>query len=94
MSDVARRLAAAAFAGFVIWFGAASAPASASEAATAIAPPNARLGEMDACRIVAPQFTPMASLRAPLDAVRFVGGAKLRFLVATPCPQVGRDFDI
>ncbi len=86
-------LAAAAFAGLLLWTGALASPAKATEAATAIAAPAARAGEADGCRIVAPRFAPNAHARGPATEVNFLGGAKLRFPVATPCPHQDQGFD-
>ena len=88
MSNVTPRFAGLAFAGLLIWLGAFGAPATAAEAA------SARLGDIDACRIVAPRFEPMAPHSAPLAAVKFAGGAKLRFLVAAPCPRARPPIDV
>jgi hypothetical protein len=82
MSNVISRSAGAAFAGLLIWLGGLGAPATA-----------AAISDIDGCGIVSPTFEPMALRRAPLDAVRFVGGAKLRFLVAAPCPRAIPPFD-
>ncbi len=88
------RLAAAAFAGLLLWTGALASPAAASEAATAIAAPAARAGEAEGCRIAQPNFEPSAHAKAPAEAVNFLGGAKLRFPVATPCQRQNRDIDV
>jgi hypothetical protein len=82
MSKVISRSAGAAFAGLLIWSGGLNAPASA-----------AGLSEIDACPIVSPRFEPIAPRRAPLEAIKFAGGARLRFLVATPCPHAIPPFD-
>lgn len=88
MSNVTPRLAGLAFAGLLIWLSAFGAPATAAEAA------SARPGDIDACRIVAPRFEPTAPHNAPIAAVRFAGGAKLRFLVAAPCPRARPPLDV
>jgi hypothetical protein len=86
------RLASFVFAGFL--FGTAADMALASEAATAMAPPAARLGEIESCRIVAPRFQPIGHARTEIEAANFLGGAKLRPLVAAPCRRPPRPFDV
>ncbi len=86
MSKLAPRLASVAFVGLWLWSGAAARPALASETG-ALPPPAARLGEALACRILAPRFQPGGSRADRAEAASFPGGAKLRFLVAAPCPR-------
>ena len=90
MKSLAPRLASLAFAGVWLWMGAAARPASASEAATAIAPPAARLGEALSCRIFSLQFQANGHERITLEDARFPGGAALRSLVGAPCPRPSR----
>ena len=94
MKSLAPRLASLAFAGVWLWIGAAARPAAASEAASAIAPPAARLGEALSCRILSPQFQANGPLRVTLEDVRFLGGAKLRSLVGAPCPRPSQPVDV
>jgi hypothetical protein len=88
------RLFAAAFAGFILWIGAAASPARAEDVVTAIARPAERLGDGDACRVVSPRFEPQGRQRPPTEAARFAGGATLRSLVATPCARAPKGFDV
>jgi hypothetical protein len=79
--------------GLISWFGGLG-PASASEAASVLPSPSARLGEIGACRVVAPNFERNSGEHARPFAVRFPGGAKLRFLVAEPCDHASQPFDV
>jgi hypothetical protein len=93
MKTIGPRLASLAVTGVWLWIGALAHPAIASEAASAIAPPAARLGAFLLCRIVSPQFQPNHA-RIPLEDARFLGGAKLRSLVGAPCPRPSEPVDI
>jgi hypothetical protein len=67
------------FAGVLLWSGAAviASPSHAS----------ARLAEAPLCRSVAPTFDPAAHRQAHAAPAKFTGGARLRSLVAAPCPR-------
>jgi hypothetical protein len=84
---------AAGLAGLLSWT-AAGGPATATEAATAIASPAARADASGACHASPPRFEPMQAARAAPEAVKTAGGAILRSLVAAPCPQAPHAFDI
>ena len=94
MKSLAGRFAPLAFTGVWLWIGALAPPAAASEAASAIAPPAARLGEALACRLLSPQFEAKGDQRPVTEAARFVGGATLRSLVGAPCPRRARPVDL
>jgi hypothetical protein len=94
MKSVAPRLAALAIAGMWMWVGASARPAAASEAATAIAPPAARLGEVLTCRVLSPQFQADGEGRIAVEDARFLGGAELRSLVGAPCPHKAQPVDV
>jgi hypothetical protein len=94
MNSIAPRLASLAFAGVWLWIGALAHPAAASEAASAIAPPAARLGAFLSCRVVSPQFQAKGPARIRPDDVRFLGGAQLRSLVGAPCPRRWAPVDV
>jgi hypothetical protein len=94
MKTIGPRLAWLAFAGASLWIGALAHPALASEAASAIAPPAARLGAFLSCRIVSPQFQGHNRMRVTPEDVRFLGGAKLRSLVGAPCPHPSEPVDL
>ena len=94
MKTIAPRFASLAFAGVWLWIGAIAHPAAATEAASAIAPPAARLGAFLSCRIVSPQFQANGPAHLTPEDVRFIGGAQLRSLVGTPCPRPSEPIDI
>ena len=87
-------LVSLAFAGALLWSGAIAGSASASEAATTLKPPAARLGEIDVCRILFPWYQPVRRAQAEVEAARFLGGAELRFLVAAPCKRAAAPVDV
>ena len=76
MSNSPSLLVVVAFAGLLIWLGAA--PARAAGAS-----------EGDACRILAPRYEPKAARPSGVQSVRWPGGAKLWRPVAEPCPRSG-----
>jgi hypothetical protein len=82
----------AAFAGALIWLSGSANPLAAEDA-TAIAPPAARFAALNACRIVSPTFAPDAPSHGVIE-VRYSGGGKLSFAVATPCPERVVAFDV
>ena len=94
MKTFAPRLAPLAFTGVWLWIGAIAHPAAANEAASAIAPPAARLGAFLSCRIVSPQFQANGPTRITPEDARFLGGAQLRSLVGAPCPRPSAPVDI
>ncbi len=79
--------------GLISWFGGLG-PVSASEAASVLPSPSARLGEASACRFVSPTFERKTGDRAPQLAVKFAAGAKLRSLVAEPCGHASPPLDV
>jgi hypothetical protein len=74
MSNSPSLIVVIAFAGVLIWLGAA--PARAADAG-------------DACRQLAPRYEPKAARPAGAQPVRWPGGAKLWRPVAQPCPRSG-----
>jgi hypothetical protein len=79
MSNSPSLVVIAAFAGALLWLGAA--PAKAAE-------PDGS----EPCRSLAPNFEPKARSAQP-EAVRWLGGARLSRPVATPCPPSQRPAD-
>lgn len=77
------------FAGVLLWSGAAviAAPNHAN-ALSAIE----RLADARLCRSVAPTFDPAAHKQEHAAPAKFTGGARIRSLVAAPCPRGVRAF--
>ena len=73
MSNSPSLIVAVAFAGVLIWLGAAPARAAAA----------------DGCRLLAPRYEPKAARPSGAQLVRWPGGAKLWRPVAEPCPRSG-----
>jgi hypothetical protein len=73
------------FAGVLLWSGAVV--IAVPSHATALA------AETPLCHSVAPTFAPARAQPRVADA-KFAGGARLRALVAAPCPRGARAFDV
>jgi hypothetical protein len=80
--------------GLGVWLSGAAHPLAAEEAATAIAAPAVRWGEVAACRIVLPTFEPDAGARPHVVPARYPGGARLSRPVAAPCPEKLSSVDV